>query len=48
VGEVDAEGVLTALARVLPGWACPDRIRVLPALSRTPRGKVDREALRGG
>jgi amino acid adenylation domain-containing protein len=48
VGEVDAEGVLTALARVLPGWACPDRIRVLPALPRTPRGKVDREALRGG
>ncbi|MCO4768607.1 MAG: AMP-binding protein [Deltaproteobacteria bacterium] len=45
VGDFE-EDLLSDLARVLPSWACPARIERLDELPRSPRGKVDRAALR--
>ncbi|WP_367127908.1 AMP-binding protein [Saccharothrix sp. HUAS TT1] len=41
--ELDVPGLLKALEGVLPEHAVPQSITVLPALPRTPSGKVDRE-----
>ncbi len=44
-GEVDAEQVRKSVTTTLSVWAIPDRIEVVEALPRSPRGKVDRSAL---
>ncbi|MEV4490018.1 amino acid adenylation domain-containing protein [Micromonospora coxensis] len=44
-GDVDPEQVRARLATVLPGYAVPSAVLVLPALPLTPNGKLDRAAL---
>ncbi|SCG75985.1 non-ribosomal peptide synthetase [Micromonospora coxensis] len=44
-GDVDPEQVRARLATVLPGYAVPSVVLVLPALPLTPNGKLDRSAL---
>ena len=39
------EEILEALARRLPAWQIPRRLRVSPRLPRTARGKLDRTEL---
>ena len=43
--EVNQKTLLDGLRRVLPAYAVPSTIEPLPALPRTPTGKVDRKAL---
>ncbi|WP_406044088.1 amino acid adenylation domain-containing protein [Micromonospora sp. NBC_00898] len=44
-GDADAEQVRARLATMLPGYAVPSAVLVLPALPMTPNGKLDRSAL---
>jgi amino acid adenylation domain-containing protein len=44
--HVDEEALHAALARRLPAWMVPARVRGLPELPLAPNGKLDRSALR--
>jgi D-alanine--poly(phosphoribitol) ligase subunit 1 len=47
-GRVTARRELRARVRdLLPPYAVPEEISILPAMPRTPTGKVDRDALKG-
>lgn len=47
-GGLDGARVRDACASLLPPYAIPDEVRILPALPLLPNGKVDRRALATG
>ncbi len=42
---IDAETLVAALAERLPAWMVPARVAALPAIPRSPNGKIDRKAV---
>ncbi|MDC9589479.1 amino acid adenylation domain-containing protein [Xenorhabdus sp. XENO-10] len=44
----DREKIKSVLAQHLPGYMIPQRLHVIPRLSLTPNGKIDRKALAQG